>query len=105
MTNKTNKTESPYSEDAITTEASNLQSELGDDFQDFLHNLLLHAGSDQDSPGNNPELEAAFKKQAYRNLAEFKLRISRGYQLAVAELSGNHPPTTVSENETNRTQS
>lgn len=79
----------PHSRDAVNVEAAKLQAQLGDDFEVFLHNLLEDAKQQAGDPKAPPQLEELFKRQAFRNLAEFKLRIQHGYRLAIDELRGD----------------
>jgi hypothetical protein len=79
----------PHSSDAVNAEAARLQAQLGEDFEAFLHNLVEDATHQAGSPEAPPNLEELFKRQAFRNLAEFKLRIQHGYKLAIDELRGD----------------
>ena len=81
--------QTPHSREAVDAEAVKLQARLGENFEAFLHDLLQDAKQQSGDSEAPPEIDELFKRQAFRNLAEFKLRVQNGYKLAIDELSGD----------------
>ena len=81
--------QTPHSREAVDAEAVKLQARLGENFETFLHDLLQDAKQHSGDSEASPELDELFKRQAFRNLAEFKLRVQNGYKLAIDELTGD----------------